>query len=65
MFNAFNLYHQRLVITQETSDASGVYLYHGSVLYFLRNDIRTNFSHHKLSNTKVDIHDQIRALKVS
>ena len=29
MFNAFNLYHQRLAITQETSDALDVYLYYG------------------------------------
>ena len=38
MFNAFNLYHQRLAITQETSDALDVYLYHGGVVYFSRND---------------------------
>lgn len=37
MFNAFNLYHQRLAITQETSDALDVYLYHGGVAYFSRN----------------------------
>ena len=34
MFNAFNLYHQRLAITQETSDALDVYLYHGGVFIF-------------------------------
>ena len=39
MFNAFNLYHQRLAITQETSDALDVYLYYGGVVYFSRNDI--------------------------
>ena len=38
MFNAFNLYHQRLAITQETSDALDVYLYYGGVVYFSRND---------------------------
>ena len=37
MFNAFNLYHQRLAITQETSDALDVYLYHGGVAYLSRN----------------------------
>ena len=39
MFNAFNLYHQRLAITQETSDALDVYLYYGGVVYVSRNDI--------------------------
>ena len=38
MLNAFDLYHQRLAITQETSDALDVYLYYGGVVYFSRND---------------------------
>ena len=33
MFNAFNLYHQRLAITQETRDALDVYLYYGGVQF--------------------------------
>ena len=43
MFNAFNLYHQRLAITQETSDALDVYLYHGGVAYFSRNVLLIQF----------------------